>query len=97
MEYFVCPCQKCESDYVWRFGCIHPSCVSWICYKLIFLVWTMIIKRGSRDTRSCLPVNESIKKPVTCQEDYAKVKKGKTQEVHKDETSWDAFVKSFKD
>jgi hypothetical protein len=57
----------------------------------------MIIKRGSRDTRGCLPVNESIKKPVTCQEDYAKVKKGKTQEVHKDETSWDAFVKSFKD
>ena len=61
MEYFVCPCQKCESDYVWRFGCIHPSCVSWICYKLIFLVGTMIIKRGSRDTRGCLPVNESIK------------------------------------
>ena len=25
------------------------------------------------------------------------MKKGKTQEVHKDETSWDAFVKSFKD
>ena len=38
-----------------------------------------------------------ISEPFTCQEDFGKVKKGKTEEVHKDKSSWDAFVESFKD
>ena len=74
-EWFVRPCRLCQSDFVWRYGCINARCVPRRSISIFFYPLTLIAQKKVLEWHFFMQ--------KTTKDDYEKIWKNPEQYQHK--------------